>query len=200
MSNFKPYYGYVKYYYKEKFNKIKYVNSSYPSILDSKSLEGKSNCRSINSHNNKCHEKCLIPTGILLEIYNNSLILENNQAIPFNLEKVNTDKRNLIFDAYNNTLILVRPGLYVFDWWIGVEGSNSNRQLKIDIETTNSRGKKDSFPTTHPIIITGLFYGQGLVTTNEPLSVRLINSSNASMSLSNHTDMQGSLKVVAFYS
>lgn len=195
MRNFRYDSSYIKDTLTEKLTTIPYVNTSYSSTLDSTSLKSNQKCSSIN----KCNENFLVPNAVLLEIYNNSLIIENNNVIPFNIEKINTDKKNLIFHLCNNTLTLLQPGLYIFDWWIGIEGSNSFKQLKIDIETTNSCGKKNLFPTTLPVIITGLFYGQGLIQTNEAIRVRLVNSSDASISLSNYTEMQGSLKIIAFY-
>lgn len=147
---------------------------------------------------NNC-TKCLSSNGILLEICNSSLNISPSEPIPFNREHTNTDTKNMVYNFDTNTIYLNTPGLYTFDWWLGIEGFDNIGQISISLELTYSNGITESLKTTYPVIITGMAYGQNLIKTSCKVKIRMLNSSPGSICLCNHTDMQGSLRIVGHY-
>lgn len=137
--------------------------------------------------------------GILLELRDSKIVIPPQQTIPFHYVVLNTDLDNIQFDNSTDVITLEKPGLYSFDWWIGIEGSDAGGQIKIQLEVSTSDSTISTYTSTYPMIISGLVSGQYLLDTDTPVKVRLLNASKGRISFTNYTDMQGTLKIVASY-
>ncbi|MGL5381681.1 hypothetical protein [Clostridium sp.] len=134
----------------------------------------------------------LITEGIKTEINKNS-------AIPLNFLRLNTDYENMIYNSSTSSVKFLKPGLYAFDWWLAIEGSNATGPIIISLEIVDFYGNVSYRDSSYPMIMSGLVYGHNLIVTSTESEVRLINNSAGSIKLSEYTPVQSNIRVLANY-
>lgn len=133
-----------------------------------------------------------VQKGIQAELAEVQLMtIPPNGIIPFNIQTLNASDSSLSYNPATYTFTINQPGVYAVDWWLGVVGAfPAAPYVEVGLDVNGTIG--------HIVSQTGTVFsnmaGHDLLNvTTVPTTVRLVNTSNATLTLGRGTTQGGLL-------